>query len=51
MLLKTTKLKKKLKITKSQKRRIHAEGLGGWGVGSKEPTQTCFFYYSVTKLN
>ena len=49
MLLKTTKLKKKTEqIRKSQK---NAESpLGGWGVGSKEPTQTCFLLLGYNAL-
>ena len=49
MLLKTTKLKKKNeKMKKSQKN--SESPLGGWGVGSKEPTQTCLLLLDYNAL-
>ena len=48
MLLKTTKLKKTKKKTQNHK---NAESpLGGWGVGSKEPTQTYFLLLDYNVL-
>ena len=48
MLQYKTKLEKSEKVQKSQNAR---SPLGGWGAGSKEPTQTCFLLLRVTIIH